>query len=76
MTTVVIPMTMPRMVNSERNRGVHTADNARCMFSATLMFMVYSARSATTGSSLAARAAGYQPDATPTIEDTASESTT
>ena len=41
-----------------------------------LMFMTYSARSATTGSSRAARDAGYHPDATPTMVDTASASTT
>ena len=31
------------------------------------MFMVYSARSATTGSRRAAREAGYQPETTPTM---------
>jgi hypothetical protein len=75
-TTVVMPMTMPRMVSSERKRWIHTAPTATRMFSATLMFTVHSARRATTGSSLAARAAGYQPEAMPTMLETASESAT
>ena len=69
-TTVVMPITIPRMVSSERKRCVHTACTAICMFSAALIFMVYSALSAATGSSLAAREAGYHPEATPTTDDT------
>jgi hypothetical protein len=38
--------------------------------------MVYSARKAATGSSLAAREAGYQPETTPTMVDTPIASTT
>jgi hypothetical protein len=37
------------------------------------MFTIYSERNATTGSSLAARDAGYQPDTTPTMLETAME---
>ena len=70
-TTVVMPMTMPRMVSSERKRWrPHRAAAPCCMFCAGLMFMSYSARSATTGSSLAARDAGYQPETTPTMLET------
>jgi hypothetical protein len=46
------------------------------MFSDTLMFTVHSARRATTGSSFAARDAGYQPEAMPTMLETASDSIT
>jgi hypothetical protein len=46
------------------------------MFSDALTFTVYSARRATTGSSLAACDAGYQPEAMPTNPETASDSAT
>src|SRR5579863_4032175 len=39
-TTVVIPMTIPRMVRSERKRCPQTAPKAICMFSTALMFIV------------------------------------
>src|SRR5579871_5782752 len=39
-TTVVIPMTMPRIVSSERKRCVQTWRIARFMFSVGLMYMV------------------------------------
>src|ERR1035438_8192083 len=38
-TTVVIPITMPRMVRPERNRCVQTADIAIVMFSLGEMFI-------------------------------------
>src|SRR5437763_17035313 len=59
-TTVVIPITMPRMVRPERNRLVHTADIAMIRFSRGEMF-IYSDLSATMGASFAAFEAGYQP---------------
>ena len=75
-TTVVMPMTMPSTVSSERKRCAPTAWIAIFMFWVALMFTSYSARRATTGSSFAARDAGYQPETTPTMLDTASERTT
>ena len=76
-TTVVMPMTMPRMVSSERKRCVHTAVSAMLHVLAEVICMAsYSARSAATGSSLAARDAGYQPETMPTALETTSASTT
>ncbi len=75
-TTVVMPITMPSTVSSERKRCSPTACMASLMFCPTLIFTSYSARRATTGSSFAAREAGYQPDTTPTTLETASESAT
>ena len=74
-TTVVIPITMPRMVRKERKRCVQTADIAIACFRAA-RYSFYSARSATIGSSFAARDAGYQPLMTPTAPDTKTDSTT
>src|ERR1035438_4844638 len=67
---------MPSTVSSERKRCSPTACMASLMFCPTLIFTSYSARRATTGSSFAAREAGYQPDTTPTTLETASESAT
>jgi hypothetical protein len=74
-TTVVMPMTMPRIVSALRKRWLQTASSAIPRFSparvATIKTANYhSARSASTGSMRAARAAGYQPDTTPTADDT------
>ena len=55
---------------------LHTACMAIFMFWVGLIFTNYSARRATTGSSLAAREAGYQPETTPVTPETTSESTT
>ena len=76
MTTVVMPITMPSTVRSERKRCSPTAWMASFMFWVALMFTNYSARRATTGSSLAAREAGYQPETTPVAPETTRESIT
>ena len=75
-TTVVIPITMPSTVSSERKRCSPTACMASFTFWVALIFTNYSARRATTGSSLAARDAGYQPETTPVTPETTSESAT
>ena len=75
-TTVVIPITMPRIVSSERKRWSPTACIAIFMFWVALIFTNYSARRATTGSSFAAREAGYHPETTPVTPETTSESAT
>src|SRR5579863_5399405 len=75
-TTVVIPITMPRIVKLERNRCVQTADMAIVKFSRGEIFIFfrtgfrYSALRATMGSSFAAFDAGYHPLMTPTAADT------
>ena len=56
--------------------GPHRVHGHLHVFAGTDRFMVYSARSATTGSSFAARDAGYQPDTIPPMLETAIESTT
>src|SRR5579863_1298932 len=68
-TTVVMPMTIPRMVKPERNRCVQTADIAIVIFSFGEIF-IYSALRATMGSSFAAFDAGYHPLTTPTAPET------
>ena len=74
-TTVVMPITIPRMVSPERNLLVHTEETAMCTLSAGLILMLlgapfYSAISATTGSRRAACRAGYQPEMMPTPAET------
>ena len=75
-TTVVMPITMPSTVSSERKRCSPTAWMASLTFCAALMFTNYSARKATTGSSFAAREAGYHPETTPVTLETASDNAT
>src|SRR5580658_7652558 len=73
-TTVVIPITMPRIVRPERNRCVQTADIAIVKFSLGEIFIQISERHsdlrATIGSSFAAFDAGYHPLTTPTAPET------
>ena len=77
-TTVVMPITMPRMVRPERKRCVQTADIAMAMFSlrGDVHPSTYSALRATIGSSLAAFDAGYQPLMTPTAPETNTDRST
>ena len=73
-TTVVIPITIPRIVRPDRNLFVHTAVMAIVRFS--LGASIYSALKATIGSSFEAFDAGYHPLATPTAPDTSTDSNT
>ena len=71
-----MPTTMPRIVSNDRRRFVQTAWNDIAMFSEKLRVTFYSARSAVTGSSFAARLAGYQPETMPTALETPTARTT
>src|SRR5665213_4623853 len=74
-TTVVIPMTMPRMVSPDRNRLVQTADIAMVIFSFGES-CIYSDLKATIGSSFEAFDAGYHPLTKHTAPDTNTDSKT
>ena len=76
-TTVVMPITIPKLVNPERSLWLEMASNAmpNVAFAFMLAARVHSARNASTGSSCRLRA-GYQPEMIPTALETKIETIT